>query len=128
MKVIEAKKLLAQGKAASSTKAAEMVGISRSAFYKYKDSIQIYNSGSEDNIVTYYLALSDTPGVLSAVLAKLSKVGANILTINQNIPVDSVAPVSISFRTGSLKIPEKMVIGKLKAIDGVVEVKSLMSR
>ena len=37
LKVILAKKLLAQGKAKSASDAAKAAGISRSAFYKYKD-------------------------------------------------------------------------------------------
>ncbi|MDR2931725.1 MAG: hypothetical protein LBV27_01325, partial [Oscillospiraceae bacterium] len=42
LKVAEAKALLAQGKAQSLSGAARMVGISRSALYKYKDSVFPY--------------------------------------------------------------------------------------
>ena len=42
--------------------------------------------------------LKDEPGVLSSILAALYELGANILTVNQNIPIDSVASVSISIK------------------------------
>ena len=77
LKVIEAKKLLSQGKAKNSSEAARMAGISRSAYYKYKDGVAVYDEEQERRLVTYYLTLMDVPGVLSNVLAELSKYGAN---------------------------------------------------
>ena len=76
LKVIEAKKLLSQGKAKNSSEAARMAGISRSAYYKYKDGVAVYDEEQERRLVTYYLTLMDVPGVLSNVLAELSKYGA----------------------------------------------------
>ena len=103
LKVIEAKRMLSQGKAKNSSEAARLAGISRSAFYKYKDGVSVYGDDRRNKIVTYYLTLMDNPGVLSTVLSLLSKHGANVLTINQNIPLDGAAPVTISFTTGGLR-------------------------
>ena len=64
LKVVDAKMLLAQGKAKSSSQAAQMAGISRSAFYKYKDAIYLYDERMSENITTLYLTLEDRPGVL----------------------------------------------------------------
>ncbi len=127
LKVIEAKKLLTQGKAKNASEAARLAGISRSAYYKYKDGVAVYNEEQERKLVTYYLTLMDVPGVLSEVLAALSKHGANVLTINQNIPVDGAAPVTISFATGGLKIDEHSLREVLRAIDGVINCRSLTS-
>ena len=90
LKVILAKKLLAQGKAKSASEAAKSAGISRSAFYKYKDFIHEYNTRLSDSIMTISASLADESGVLSALMAEISSSGGNILTIHQNIPVDSV--------------------------------------
>ena len=125
LKVIEAKKLLSQGKAKNSSEAARMAGISRSAYYKYKDGIAVYDEEQERRLVTYYLTLMDVPGVLSNVLAELSKYGANVLTINQNIPVDGAAPVTISFATRGLRTDEHSLREALRAIDGVINCRSL---
>ena len=125
LKVIEAKKLLSQGKAKNSSEAARMAGISRSAYYKYKDGFAVYDEEQERRLVTYYLTLMDVPGVLSNVLAELSKYGANVLTINQNIPVDGAAPVTISFATRGLRTDEHSLREALRAIDGVINCRSL---
>src|SRR5699024_2547350 len=78
-KVMEAKKLISKGIAKSSTEACRMVGISRSAFYKYRDSVFFYEEQNPKKTVTLYLKLSDEPGVLSSVLSALYRHHANVL-------------------------------------------------
>ncbi|WP_312643044.1 ACT domain-containing protein [Hydrogenoanaerobacterium sp.] len=125
LKVVFAKKMIAQGKAKSSSEAAKLAGISRSAFYKYKDCVQQYNSKMSDNIVTIYATLADEPGVLSSVISQLYTSGANILTLNQNIPVDSVAHVSISAKINSINCTEQELVLQIRALTGVVDAKLL---
>ena len=126
LKVLEAKRLLSQGKAKNSSEAARLAGISRSAFYKYKDGVAVYNDEQQSKIVTYYLTLMDRPGVLSTVLAELSRFGANVLTLNQNIPLDGAAPVTISFTTGGLRVDEHTLRQALRSIDGVILCRNLL--
>ena len=126
--VVKAKKLIAQGKVKSSSQAARMAGISRSAFYKYKDSVFEYDSTVSDNIITLSFILYDEQGILSSVLSEMSAQGANILTINQNIPVDGVAHVSISARIDSMHTPTKELMEKLSLLYGVVEVKNITGK
>ena len=128
LKVIEAKKLLSHGKAKNSSEAARLAGISRSAFYKYKDGVAVYNDESRDKIVNYHMTLMDSPGVLSNVLAVLSKYGANVLTLNQNIPIDGAAPCTISFTTGNLKCDGHTLREALRSIDGVITCRNLKER
>ena len=124
-KVVRAKQLLAQGKVKSLTEATKAVGLSRSAFYKYKDCVFTYQNTSARQISTLTAELVDEPGVLSEVLALLFKSGANILTVNQNIPVDSVAPVSISMRTEALRMDSQSLATELRKLDGVVSLRLL---
>ena len=124
-RVVLAKQLLAQGKAKSLSAAAQMADISRSALYKYKDTVFPYLGVSTQQITTIYAALLDEPGVLSLLLGTLGAFGANILTINQNIPVDGVAPVSVSLRTDRLTVGTEELMEALQALDGVVEVRFL---
>ncbi len=128
LKVIEAKRLLSQGIAKNSSEAARLAGISRSAFYKYKDGVSVFSDDDRGNIVNYYLTLMDKPGVLSEVLSTLSKYRANVLTINQNIPIDGAAPVTISFNTGELNTDEHSLREALRTINGVVNCRSLNER
>lgn len=122
LKVVEAKRLLAVGKVKNLSEAAKEAGISRSALYKYKDYVFMHNAGLEQNVVTLSATLEDRTGVLSALINAVSRGGANILTVNQNIPSDGVAPVSVSARLAAGAQPEEL-LQQLRLVDGVVEIK-----
>ena len=61
-KVVEAKRLIATGRARSSSEAVRMVDISRSAFYKYKDAVYPYSSRTSERLLTLYTQLRDETG------------------------------------------------------------------
>jgi chorismate mutase len=123
--VVRAKELLARGKAKNLSEATKLVGISRSTFYKYKDSVHHYEADRERQVATLYAELEDVAGVLSSLLARLSGAGANILTINQSIPVDGVAPVSVSMRTDGLGCELEDLLAGLRDLEGLVSVRLL---
>ncbi|MBQ4618143.1 MAG: ACT domain-containing protein [Clostridia bacterium] len=118
-KVIEAKKYLASGEAPSASEAARMADLSRSAFYKYKDMVFEYDADGGGQILTIHFLLSDRPGVLSSVLTAYAAAGANVLTVNQNIPADGAATVSVSAHTDRLKVPTEEFLGQLGQLSGV---------
>lgn len=120
IKVVEAKRLLSTGAVSSASEAARTLGISRSAFYKYKDMIMPYENTGESRVITVQLVLEDKPGVLSSVLMSFFDAGANILTVNQNIPADGAAYASVSARTDKMKIEVSELFEQLRAVDGVV--------
>lgn len=122
-KVIEAKNYIATGEADSTSQAIKMAGISRSAYYKYKDAIFEYNSEQSDETVTINAKLKDNAGVLSALMSELYRAGANILSINQSVPVNSVADVSVTIRATEMTISQDKLIENLKSINGVNSVK-----
>ncbi len=118
-KVVQAKKLLSSGSARSVADAVRTVGISRSAFYKYRDCVYAYDALTQGKIITIQSTLDDRPGVLSSMLAYLSDSGVNILTIHQSIPVGGSALVSVSANMGGAsRSPERLLEG-LRALDGV---------
>ena len=123
--VCEAKSLLRQGKAKTVAEAAQMAGISRSVYYRYRDSIRPFLETYQDKILTVQAVLQDRSGVLSTFLNVLAKAGINVLTVNQNIPVGGEASVSLSVHTGQMKHPVESVARRLLAIDGVVRVQFL---
>jgi len=126
LRVVNAKRLLASGEAKSASDAAKFSGVSRSAFYKYKDSVFAYNERAGGRIITMNIVLKDMPGVLSTLLAELYNLGANILTVNQNIPVGGVASVSVSIRTDMLKADMDELITSLKEVDGVISLEQIL--
>lgn len=122
-KVLEVKKLMATKDEKSFASACKRIGISRSAYYKYKDSVFSYDELFSRKIVNLYLLLSDSPGVLSSVLVFLHSLHANIMTVNQSIPVDGAAAVNISLRLIS---PEELkLLYSISDLEGVLEVKIL---
>ena len=124
-KVLLAKSYLSKDVARNSTEACRMADLSRSAFYKYKDSVFFYEDKDKRKMVTYSLRLSDEPGVLSKVLGELSSFRVNILTVNQNIPVDRVAVVTISFRIDEAYCDLDALHERILGIGGVIKAKRI---
>lgn len=121
LKVAEAKRLLETGEVDTVNLAARRVGISRSAFYKYKDAVQPFNDMKAGHIITFYAMLRDTTGVLSNVLSIFATSGANILTINQSIPTNGCAAVTISAETSEMTLMLDELISRVSSADGVVK-------
>jgi chorismate mutase len=127
-KVVEAKQYLINSEAASTSEAARMAGISRSVFYKYKDAVYPYNDKVTDRIITIQVVLYDKPGVLMALISGFYSVGANILTINQNIPVNGKALVSISARVDNMVGSVADLLLLLKQISGVQTIENISDK
>ena len=120
--VILAKELLASGKATSAAAAAKAAGISRSAFYKYKDFVFKY-SGVSGNTLSINALLSDRAGVFSALTAALYDSGANIITVTQGLPENGTANVSLTLSIGD--ISPKELTERLLSVDGVISIKTV---
>ena len=118
-KTAEAKELLVRNEVSTVNEAVAKVGISRSAYYKYKDGVFPYNIASKEKIVSISLILEHRAGILSKVLNTLADQGANILTINQNIPLQGLANVSISMETVEMISGLEEVIAILEKNEGV---------
>ena len=121
IKVAEAKRMLQVGEAKNVGEAARLMNISRSAFYKYKDSVQPFNDMKSEHIITFYCMLKDNTGVLSSVLSVFATSGANILTINQSIPTNGCAAVTISAETSDMRESLEELIASAAETAGVVK-------
>ena len=121
-KVVEAKKLLASGKYNSVNEVLDVTQLSRTAFYKYKNYVFTSHDAGMNNIATLAFTLEDVTGVLSEILRVLAKKGISVLTINQNIPVNSIANTTISLRVSDSKISMDNILDELKDIKGVNKV------
>ncbi len=122
--VITAKELLSSGKATNISKAVKAAGISRSAFYKYKNSVFKYEADDKHEM-TISAMLSDRSGVFSAMTSVLSSYGVNIITVNQNKPVSGMAAVTLTVRTDNTKISVSDLIARLKSVDGIISIKEV---
>lgn len=98
LNVVEAKKLIETKKVETIQEAVDLVGISRSSFYKYKDDIFLFHDNSQGTTITITFQMDDEPGLLSDVLKIIADHGANILTIHQSIPINGTASLSLSIQ------------------------------
>ena len=112
IQVAEAKRMLQSGEVRTAGDAAKAVGISRSAFYKYRDAVQPFNDMKTGRIITFYAMLKNNPGVLSNALSIFAVSGANILTINQ---------VTISAETSEMEVSLEELMARAVSLDGVVK-------
>lgn len=120
--VSRAKELLETGEVSTVAEAVSRVGISRSAFYKYKDAIRPFRSMKRDQVITMSVIMRDKLGTLSSVLAIFAGINANILTINQSIPTDGVAIVTLSFVPEDPSVTLDMLRSKIEALPAVIRI------
>ena len=127
-KVIRVNQLLETGEASNTSEAVKMAGISRSVYYKYKNAVFPYTKKETGSIMTVQVVLNDKPGVLVNLLTVFYKANANILTINQNIPVKGKAFVSVSARSENMSIEIDELLKRLFEVQGVIKIDSIVGQ
>ena len=125
LKVAKAKWLLETGAVRTVNDAARQAEISRSAFYKYRDSISPFRDLLSGRVLTFQLLLQDVTGLLSSILTIFAKYGANILTIHQTIPSGGCASVTVSADTTGLSSHVEEFLQILAQTDGVCKAEIL---
>ncbi len=121
IKVAEAKRLLSTGEANTVNDAARLTGISRSAFYKYRDAVMPFQHMMSGRVITFQLLLHDEPGALSGLLMIFAEHHANILTINSIVPTNGSAVVTISAETLEMNLPLEELLRLLRQTRGVIK-------
>lgn len=119
LKTIQVKKLLAQGEVQTVHEAVDRVGLSRSAYYKYRDGIFSFDKLERGRIVTISMNLQHRSGMLSQVLALVAEHAGNVLTINQTIPLQGMANVVLSVETSAMQSHVSHLLTALNALAGV---------
>lgn len=119
LKTVQAKELLARGEVKTIHEAVEHIGLSRSAFYKYKDGIYPLSRLDMERIVNISFDLDHRSGILSQVLMSIADVQGNVLTIHQTIPLQGMANVVISVDTARMGEHLSTLLERLGQMDGV---------
>lgn len=122
LKTAQVKEILARGEAHTVNQAVDMVGISRSAFYKYRDGVFPFHEATKERIITISLMLDHRSGILSNVLNTVASFKGNILTINQGIPLQGIAYATLSVDTAELTANLDDLINQVELIQGVRKV------
>lgn len=125
VKVAEAKRLLSTGEAATVNEATRMTDISRSAFYKYRDSVLPFQNMASGRIITFQFLIHDEPGLLANMLDIFPECNANIQTINSIVPTNGTAVLTISAETMDLTVSLEEMLRRLQAFPGVIKAEVL---
>lgn len=118
-KVVETTKLLRTGKVSEVSEAVKLTGIARSTYYKYRDLIMEPSSDGAGHRAVISVMLDHAPGVLSSLLKILYDAGANILAINQSLPIHGTANVTVSMDTTDMTVSTRELLERLSDAEGV---------
>lgn len=119
LKTIQVKEMLSRGEAMTVHEAVERIGLSRSAFYKYKDGVHAFTELARERIVTISMDLEHRSGVLSNVLRSVASLEGNVLTMNQSIPLQGFANVVLSVDISQLSGELSTLVELLQSQTGV---------
>lgn len=119
LKTVKVKELLMTGEASTVNEAVLKINISRSAYYKYKDSVFPMNQWNNTGSVNISMLLDHRAGVLSSVLNALASMKGNVITINQDFPAQGMAAVNIYIETINLRCSIDELVDIICRVDGV---------
>ncbi len=123
VKVLMSKRLIESGDVKTVNEACEKTGISRSAYYKYKDHVFDFNQ--MQGVLTIMAVVVDLKGILSEILKIISNVNCSVLTINQSVPTDGIANIHLTVKTDLMKVSVDKLITEITKVAGVRSVKIL---
>lgn len=115
LKMLEAKRILASGEEKTIQEATKRVGLSRSAYYKYKDAVFPFESIARERVLTIFIQLEDRKGSLAILLKIISEAKCNVLTIHQTIPVQGRANITLSLDVTEMEMKMEEFMQRLKA-------------
>ncbi|MEH7354254.1 ACT domain-containing protein [Neobacillus drentensis] len=124
-KTIDVKDMLEKGKAESIADAVQKVDLSRSAFYKYRDTVFPFSTIQKEKIISLFFHLEDRSGTLSKLLSVVAASGCNVLTIHQTIPLQGRANVTLSLNTSNITTELDDLLANLQRLEFVEKVEVL---
>ncbi len=125
LKVAEAKQLLETGSVKTVNEAAQTVGISRSAFYKYRDTVLPFQNMMTGRIITFQMLLRDQPGCLSEVLSIFAMHNANLQSVNTIIPTNGSGVLTVSAETINIDVSIEELLRQLRECKGIIKAEIL---
>ena len=124
-KTAQIKALLSQNSNLTINEAADIVGLSRSAFYKYRESIFSYNKMNKERIVTLIVTAADEISVLAECLQIITEMDGQILTVNRGLPIQDTSKATLVIDTKNMKQEIETLVEKLYEIAQVREIEIL---
>jgi chorismate mutase len=114
--------LITSGEVKEVSEACKRVSISRSTYYKYKDYVFLPEEVGPTRKAVMSLLLNHQHGVLSVVLKVISDQQANVITINQTVPIRDKASVILTLDIQDLIVSMADLMNELRNCEGVEKV------
>lgn len=77
-KMLEVKQLLASGEETTIQEATKRVGLSRSAYYKYRDTVFPFEEIARERVITVFIQLEDRKGSLATIMQLIAEEKCNV--------------------------------------------------
>nr|WP_202112020.1 ACT domain-containing protein [Staphylococcus haemolyticus] len=123
VKTLKIKDALKNNPELSIYEAVKLFDLSRSAFYKYRETIFPVDEKMLDHReFTLILYVNDIVGMLAQVLNTVSKLQLSVLTIHQSVPMEEKATITLSLSAKDTTISIDEIIKALRNIEHVSKV------
>lgn len=99
--------------------------LSRSAYYKYKDTIFPVDEKTREKNLTIMVQVDDKVGLLSEILSFIALHNGSVLTIHQTIPIKEKTTITISLNATDIDMTINELIEVISSIEHVNDVKLL---
>lgn len=116
---IRAKELLKNGTAETINEAVQKTGISRSAYYKYKDHVASASEDAMHSAATLFIVMQNDPALGSRIFRRMGREKAEILTMHKGVPIKKLTTMTLSIQTSDMQIPLSELIRSLEEIKGI---------
>ncbi|WP_105962851.1 ACT domain-containing protein [Staphylococcus chromogenes] len=122
-KVLRVKEALNDNPSLTVQEAVKIHDCSRSAFYKYRDTIfpldEVKSASKEFTIILF---VTDKVGTLATILEKISQLKLSVLTIHQSVPIDKKASITLSLNASKSEMNVYDIINSLRQMENVFNV------
>ncbi|UDI78096.1 ACT domain-containing protein [Staphylococcus taiwanensis] len=123
VKTLKIKDALKNNSELSIYEAVKMFNLSRSAFYKYRETIFPVDEKMLDHReFTLILYVNDVVGTLAQVLNTVSNLELSVLTIHQSVPMEEKATITLSLSAKDTSLSIDEIIVTLRNIEHVSKV------
>ncbi|PTE71234.1 ACT domain-containing protein [Staphylococcus devriesei] len=123
VKTLKIKDALKNDSELSIYEAVKRFSLSRSAFYKYRETIfPVDEKIFEHREFTLILYVNDIVGMLAQVLNTISQLELSVLTIHQSIPIEDKATITLSLSAKNTSLSIDEIIIALRNIEHVSKV------
>lgn len=123
IKTLKIKDALKNNSELSIYDAVKQYGLSRSAFYKYRETIFPVDEKLLDHReFTLILYVNDIVGMLAQVLNTISQLQLSVLTIHQSVPMNDKATITLSLNASSSDLMIDDIVIALREIEHVSKV------